>query len=168
MGASFDQIGALDALLELILETTSDADGANPNEKEDGETLASREAVVRRRALRVVNDLFDGDAQGRALVDGAINVLDTRRLYRVVTQPSARSFVAVDPGFAAAAKRYVCFDDFCSCPGFAQVAADADGPILCKHMLAARLAPLVLNTFETKYISDAQYHEAISCRYDPL
>lgn len=146
----------LDELLDLVSREESD------------------DALVRQRALRVVEDLFGSDATRRALVDAAIDVVATRRIFRVRARPSSRSFVAVD----SASKRYVCFDDFCSCPAWQDAAATGLAPVLCKHMLASRLEPFLSRsglgssssstsrTLRVEEIPDAQYHDAISSRYE--
>jgi len=131
-----------------------------------GDKQAARDAR-RDKALRLANDVFAGE-DGRELLDGAIEVLERRTLRRVVARPSSRNFVAVDaPAGAAAGGRYCVFDDFCSCLAFARAAALAPTPAICKHMLAARLAPLV-DCIEEKEIADDQYHAHLSCFYPSL
>lgn len=94
------------------------------------------------RALRVANDLFGADAESRELLDTAVDVLRTRSITRIVAQPSERCFVAIDAPAAQgmSQKRYACFPDFCSCPPFFDAAKRVETAVLCKHMLAARLA----------------------------
>lgn len=162
-----DRLAALDELLGLVANCTTEADCNNVDN--DDELFTTKEAVTRRRALRIVNDIFGNDASSRALVDGALDVLTSRQVYRVTAQPSRRSFIAIDPGVTTTAKRYVCFDDFCSCAAWHEAAMTAEGPVVCKHMLAARLAPFVTSSsasLKTEFISDVQYHEALSSRYD--
>lgn len=154
-----NRLAALDEMLLLVAATSGST---------EGDTKA---AIVRRCALRVVNDFFGNDTSSRELVDGAIDVLASRQIYRVEAQPSNRSFVAIDPGVSTTARRYVCFDDFCSCPSWHETAADAEGPVLCKHMLAARIAPYVTSStlsLRIETIPDSKYHEAISGRYETL
>ena len=71
-----------------------------------------------------------------------MDVLKTRSVVRVVAQPSERTFVAIDAPAAQGAtqRRYACFSDYCSCPPFFEAAKREDAAVLCKHMLAARLA----------------------------
>lgn len=72
----------------------------------------------------------------------AVDVLRTRSLVRVVARPSDRCFVAIDAPAAQGAtqRRYACFPDYCSCPPFFEAAKAVETAVLCKHMLAARLA----------------------------
>lgn len=164
-----DRLAALDELLGLVASCTTEAE-CTPADTDD-EPFTSKEAVTRRRALRIVNDIFGSDSSSRALVDGALDVLTSRHVYRVTAQPSRRSFIAIDPGVTMTAKRYVCFDDFCSCAAWHEAAMTAEGPVVCKHMLAARLAPFVTSSnasLKTEFIPDVHYHEAISCRYELL
>ena len=69
-------------------------------------------------------------------------MLRTRSLVRVVARPSDRCFVAIDAPAAQGAtqRRYACFPDYCSCPPFFEAAKAVETAVLCKHMLAARLA----------------------------
>lgn len=145
---------ALDELLDLVAREETDV------------------ASVRQRALRVVEDLFGNHPTRRALIDAAVDVVATRKIFRVRAEPSLRSFVAVD----SATKKYVCFDDFCSCPAWqdAATAGGGDDPVFCKHMVASRLEPYLApastdtprRALRIHHISDAQYHEAISRRYE--
>ena len=133
-----------------------------PQDDEAGKVRA------RDAALRVADDLLGGDPLGRDLMDDAIDVLQTRTLKRVTAKPSGRSFVCVDAAFGGTnGGRYACFDDFCTCEKFGEAAARVSTKVLCKHMLAARLAPLC-SKMEAQDIGDDQYHSYISCRYVEL
>ena len=133
-----------------------------PQDDEAGKVRA------RDAALRVADDLLGGDPLGRDLMDDAIDVLQTRTLKRVTAKPSGRSFVCVDAAFGGTnGGRYACFDDFCTCEKFGEAAARVSTKVLCKHMLAARLAPLC-SKMEAQDIGDEQYHSYISCRYVEL
>ena len=133
-----------------------------PQDDEAGKVRA------RDAALRVADDILGGDPLGRDLMDDAIDVLQTRTLKRVTAKPSGRSFVCVDAAFAGTnGGRYACFADFCTCEKFGEAAARVSTKVLCKHMLAARLAPLC-SKMEAQDIGDDQYHSYISCRYVEL
>lgn len=69
-------------------------------------------------------------------------MLRTRSITRFCAKPSDRCFVAIDAPAAqgTGAKRYACFPDFCSCPPFLREARRVETAVLCKHMLAVRLA----------------------------
>jgi len=123
---------------------------------------------ARDAALRVADDLLGGDPLGRDLMDDAVDVLQTRTLKRVTAQPSGRSFVCVDAAFGGSnGGRYACFPDFCTCEKFSEAAARVSTKVLCKHMLACRLAPLCAK-MDHQEIGDDQYHAYISCRYVEL
>ena len=120
---------------------------------------------ARDAALRVADDLLGGDPRGRDVMDDAIDGLQTRTRKRVTARPSGRSFVAVDAAFGGTnGGRYACFADFCTCEKFGEAAARVSTKVLCKHMLAARLAPLCAK-MEAQDIGDDQYHSYVSCRY---
>ena len=105
-------------------------------------TSSASAADDKMRALRVANDLFGADDESRELLEAAVDVLRTRSLVRVVARPSDRCFVAIDAPAAQGAtqRRYACFPDYCSCPPFFEAAKAVETAVLCKHMLAARLA----------------------------
>ena len=133
-----------------------------PQDDEAGKVRA------RDAALRVADDILGGDPAGRDLMDDAIEVLQTRTLKRVTARPSGRSFVCVDAAFGGTnGGRYACWTDFCTCEKFGEAAARVSTKVLCKHMLAARLAPLC-SKMEAQDIGDDQYHSYISCRYVEL
>mmetsp|Transcript_25759 Transcript_25759/g.77343 ORF Transcript_25759/g.77343 Transcript_25759/m.77343 type:complete len:145 (+) Transcript_25759:205-639(+) len=122
-------------------------------------------AGARALALRIAHDLLGASDDGRALLDAAVAVLDTRTITEVVAQPSGRAFVAVDAPAGAVGMRHVAvWPDFSSHPTFLAAAAESSAAVLDKYQLAARLAPL-LGKLERREVRDAEYHAHLSCRY---
>ena len=146
---AFDRLALAEAALRHVTTTAVDDDD-------------DQRQRIRRQALHVVNDLFGGNEENRRLLDAAIDVLSTRRIRRIVATPSQRSFYAVDMENVPQAKKYFCMDDFCSCADF--VTAVLNGPPLCKHLLATRLAPY-LATLDTLEINDRDYHANLAARF---
>lgn len=153
-GPTVDLLRTLDGALAYIAAQMTDDDEGK---------LRARDA-----ALRVADDILQSVPEGRGLMDDAIDVLQTRTVRRITARESGRTFVAVDATFGGTSGgRYACWADFCTCDKFAVQAARVSTPVLCKHMLAARLAPLV-SKMDTQEITDDQYHSYISGRYVEL
>ncbi|KAJ1456387.1 hypothetical protein M885DRAFT_616429 [Pelagophyceae sp. CCMP2097] len=124
-------------------------------------SLDLTDAAKKRRALHVANEFF-GDEEGRKLLDCAIHVLGKRTLCTIVAQPSNRSFVAVDaPGGRS---QYAILGGFCTCKPFFEAAKEVATAVVCKHMLAFKLAPL-LGALQTRNIPDAEFHSHLAARY---
>jgi len=125
----------------------------------------TRIALKRRRSLHVLNDIFGGEEDSRLILDEAIEILGTRRVTKIIS-PSNRYFFAIDAQVSAA-KRHICFDDFCSCPSFFNQAQkkgqNTRGTILCKHLLAVKIAPFVAS-LQVQEIRDQDFHATLAAR----
>ena len=88
-------------------------------------------------------------------------------LRRVVAVPSERSFLAIDTPGGPRGQRYACLaDDFCTCPTFLREAVRCPTPVLCKHLLAARIAPALRGKpFEVTTVTDAEYSAHLAGRF---
>ena len=154
MTSGFDRVAFVEGALRYAEATAEGVDEVD------------RLKNVRRLSLHVLNDVFGGNEESRGLLEAAIEVLSRRKLRRFVAQPSRRSFVAVD-GDWKAAKRYICFDDYCSCDDFLEVALrepDAKKRVLCRHLLAVRVAPFLTSSLEVAEVPDRDYHATISAK----
>lgn len=74
------------------------------------------------------------------LIEHALNILDNDPKYCAVkryTDSTNRHFYTVR---GEDDDENVCFESFCSCPGFAQLSCGHEMKIMCKHLLATRIA----------------------------
>jgi predicted nucleic acid-binding Zn finger protein len=94
----------------------------------------------------------------RKLLEDSVDIVDDKsefpmiRIYKSIN--SARSFSKVRgsrPG-----TEYVCLDSFCSCPSFNQQAKSVRGAVICKHLLAIKVAR-ALNKIEEKVLSEDKF-----------
>eukprot|EP01119_Soliformovum_irregulare_P019025 TRINITY_DN5950_c0_g1_i1.p1 TRINITY_DN5950_c0_g1~~TRINITY_DN5950_c0_g1_i1.p1 ORF type:complete len:102 (+),score=4.68 TRINITY_DN5950_c0_g1_i1:294-599(+) len=88
----------------------------------------------------------------------SLDFLDRDCVSKVIS-PSGRSFFEVESFNAQ--KSYQVLTQYCSCEGYSYKVRDSDGPILCKHQLAVKLAE-ALGKFSTRTVTDIELATMLS------
>lgn len=112
---------------------------------------------LRAELMRVVAFLLSSE---RGLLEHTTEVLDTCRIVQCVGRNSGRRFWLVE----SSGKRnaYVCLGGhYCSCRSFLELSKRSSGVLLCKHLLAIRLAPYLSNVIE-EFVEDDQLHRILN------
>jgi predicted nucleic acid-binding Zn finger protein len=117
-----DDAGASDPLTD-VLEGLAQVGGGN---------LALDDVV-----LRAVSFMMPGEQDK---LDNALQILESGRL-RLATAPSGRQLYIVS---GSNRKQYLCMPNhYCSCESYYQMARKSSDTVMCKHLLALRLAPFL-------------------------
>jgi predicted nucleic acid-binding Zn finger protein len=98
------------------------------------------------------------------LIEHALSILDKDPKASVVkrfTDASNRHFYTVRG--EEEEEENICFENFCSCPSFAQLSSGHEMKIMCKHLLATRIAR-ALNSAEEINASPEQAGHIITSR----
>eukprot|EP00904_Undaria_pinnatifida_P010706 jgi/Undpi1/6766/HiC_scaffold_21.g09245.m1 len=141
--------------IRAVMSGAASLGGDSPKHGGGRETAAAQAEV-----LRVLDFLFCSD---RALVESTIQVLDKSRVVNVRARDSGRGVWLVQGSRGAP---YLCLGSYCSCRSFLELARrGGDHPVLCKHLLAVRLAP-VLGVSRVEEVDDDKLAQRISaCDY---
>ncbi|CAM9186140.1 unnamed protein product [Ectocarpus sp. 4 AP-2014] len=111
-------------------------------------------AAAQAEILKVLDFLFCSD---RPLV------LDKSRVVKVVARNTGRSVWLVQGSRGAP---YLCLKEYCSCRSFQElVRRGAPHPVLCKHLLAVRLAPALRLSISEEVDDDKLAMRISSCDY---
>lgn len=101
------------------------------------------------------------------LIEHALNILDKDPKSCAVkrfTDAFSRHFYTVR---GEEDDESICFENFCSCPSFAQLSSGHEMKIMCKHLLAIRIAR-ALNSVEEIHASPEHAGSIISSRGAPV
>ncbi|CBJ27713.1 conserved unknown protein [Ectocarpus siliculosus] len=117
-------------------------------------------AAAQAEILKVLDFLFCSDCP---LVESTIQVLDKSRVVKVVARNTGRSVWLVQGSRGAP---YLCLREYCSCRSFQElVRRGAPHPVLCKHLLAVRLAPALGLSMSEEVDDDKLAMRISSCDY---
>mmetsp|Transcript_28666 Transcript_28666/g.58592 ORF Transcript_28666/g.58592 Transcript_28666/m.58592 type:complete len:144 (-) Transcript_28666:385-816(-) len=112
--------------------------GLSPSVQSDSSSSSSGLSISANEAealLRSLNFVVEPEK-----LDNAIQILDDRRLRILIT---AAGRTCYDVQGSNKSDRYFCIVGYCSCKCFFQLAMKTAGPVMCKHLLAVRLAPFL-------------------------
>ncbi|CAM9196656.1 unnamed protein product [Chrysoparadoxa australica] len=103
---------------------------------QEGESVS---AAFKEKAAEVLHFLFHKD---ETLLNGSIDVLDTSKIVKCVGSVSGRTLHLVQ-SCSKGGQHYLCLEHYCSCPAYQHAASKTTEPVLCKHLLAVRMAPVL-------------------------
>jgi predicted nucleic acid-binding Zn finger protein len=91
----------------------------------------------------------------RKVLEAAVDILDNSKfsIKKFTSESSDRSCWKVH---GSQGKDYMCLENFCSCQSYLQQAKQHRGRILCKHLLAVRLATS-MSKINCEVISDEKF-----------
>ncbi|CAM9509716.1 unnamed protein product [Scytosiphon promiscuus] len=134
--------------------------GRRAGVRDTAAAAAAATAAAQTQILKALEFLFCSD---RALVESTIQVLDKSRVVKVVARSTGRSVWLVQGSRGAP---YLCLREYCSCRSFQElVRRGGEHPILCKHLLAVRLAPALGVSVEEEVDDDKLAARISSCDY---